>query len=101
MPFIVCGDGGHHVNRLVWSHEGSGNEPGFGADVSYLDVDPKVGAKGLTLEHYNDRDYGYLRVEATPAYISIGYHTADPAGPARSLTDQVTVALKTRRIIGK
>lgn len=53
-------------------------------DVSYLDVDPKVDAKSLTLEHYNDRDYGYVRVEATPEHLAIGYYTVGAIDSARS-----------------
>ncbi|MBI1220179.1 MAG: metallophosphoesterase [Rhodobacteraceae bacterium] len=100
VPFIVCGDGGHHVNQLVWSHKGSRDEPGFGTDVSYLDADPKVNAKGLRLEKYNDRDYGYLRVDVTPDHLAIGYHTVGALGLAQSRTDKVTISLSTRRIIG-
>lgn len=69
-------------------------------DVSYLDVDPKVDAKSLTLEHYNDRDYGYVRVEATPEHLAIGYYSVGAIDSARSPPDKVTVALKTRKIVG-
>jgi hypothetical protein len=100
VPFIVCGDGGHHVNALLQAKKGrAALEPLFGADVSYLDVKPAVTAKGLILEKYNDRDYGYLRIDVTEDQIGIGYHVVGQGSIAQSRIDKVTVDLKTHQMI--
>jgi hypothetical protein len=46
VPFIVCGDGGHHVNTLLRAKKGrEAVEPLFGTDVSYLDIKKAVTTK--------------------------------------------------------
>jgi hypothetical protein len=63
VPFIVCGDGGHNVNRLVQGKKGQApQEPHFGTDVKYMDSNPAVSAQDLQLKHYDDSNYGYLRI---------------------------------------
>ena len=65
VPFIVCGDGGHHVNMIVRANRGeAARKPHFGTKVSYLDVNSAIETSGLLLQKYNDRGYGYLRISA-------------------------------------
>jgi Calcineurin-like phosphoesterase len=100
VPFIVCGDGGHHVNTLLGAKKGrAALEPLFGADVHYLDVKPAVTSNGLVLEKYNDREYGYLRIDVTKDQIGIGYHVVGQGSIAQSRIDKVTVDLKTHEMI--
>ena len=100
VPFIVCGDGGHHVNALVRARRGAqANEPLFGADVSYLDVKPAIGAKGLLLEKYNDSAYGYLRISADKNQLGIGFHLAGQTSIAQSRFDKVTVDLASHTMV--
>jgi hypothetical protein len=98
VPFIVCGDGGHHVNAIVRAARGEhAQEPHFGTDVKYLDVKPAVEAKGLLLEKYNDKGYGYLRISADKDHLTIGFHLTG-VSIAQSRFDKVTVNLKTHEM---
>jgi hypothetical protein len=101
VPFIVCGDGGHHVNRIVRARRGSSTEePHFGVDVSYLDVNAAaVGAKGVILEKYNDQGYGYLRISADKDQVAIGFHLVGQTSLAQSRFDKVTVAIATHEMV--
>lgn len=100
VPFIVCGDGGHHVNALVRASRGApAQEPGFGSDVSYLDQTTAVKSLGLRLEKYNDRGYGYLRIDATETSLGIGFHLAGDTTVAQSRYDKVTVDLASHRLV--
>ncbi len=51
-------------------------EPRNGADVSYLDLKAQVGRTTVTLEKYDDRNSGYLRVSADAKQLRIGFHQA-------------------------
>ncbi|MGZ9721387.1 metallophosphoesterase family protein [Rhizobium miluonense] len=100
VPFIVCGDGGHHVNAIAKAKAGNvAEEPHFGIDVSYLDANPVVDAKGLSLEKYNDRGYGYLRISADSSQVAIGFHLVGQTSLAQSRFDKVTVDLASHEMI--
>ena len=100
VPFIVCGDGGHHVNAIVRARRGSqAEEPHFGTPVDYLDVKSAVEAKGLLLEKYNDKDYGYLRVSVDKEQLAIGYHVVGDTSIAQSRIDKVTVDLASHEMV--
>lgn len=98
VPFLICGDSGHNVLTVTQSKGGGpGKEPGFNCKVDYLDANPVVDARGLTLEKYNDHDYGYLRVTANPKHVSIGFHQVGATNLQQSRFDMVTIDLKTHR----
>ncbi len=100
VPFIVCGDGGHHVNAIVRAKRGeAAAEPHFGTHVDYLDAKPAVEAKGLLLEKYNDRGYGYLRVSVDKQQLSIGFHLVGQTSIAQSRFDKVTVDLASHEMV--
>jgi hypothetical protein len=100
VPFIVCGDGGHHVNSMVRARRGSpAQEPHFGTKVDYLDVKPAIQSKGLLLEKYNDRDYGYLRISADKDQLGIGFHLVGESSIAQSRFDKVTVNLASHEMV--
>ncbi len=100
VPFIVCGGGGHNLNPLVRrSKANPGEEPSYGADVSYLEDRPAVEAQSLILEKYNDQDYGYLRITADAKQLSIGFHVAQDAPLSQSRFDMVTVDLASRALV--
>jgi hypothetical protein len=100
VPFIVCGDGGHHVNTLVRAKRSTpAHEPHFGTDVSYLDQKPVVQAKGLMLEKYNDSGYGYLRISVDEKQLSIGFHLVGQSSLAQSRFDKVTVDLDSHEMV--
>jgi hypothetical protein len=99
VPFIICGDGGHNVIQLVKAKRGQpSQEPQFGQDVTYMEVKPAVTVKKLTLNHYDDMNYGYLRVTVDKSRIQIGFHQVG-AKVAQSRVDFVTVDLVSRQIV--
>jgi len=91
VPFIVCGDGGHNVNRLVQGKKGQApQEPHFGTDVKYMDTSPAVSAHDLQLKHYDDSNYGYLRITVDAKHLQIGFQQVGKS-LAQSRTDFVTI----------
>ena len=100
VPFIVCGDGGHHVNTIVRAKRGHGaEEPHFGIDVSYLEQKPAVTSKGLIFEKYNDSSYGYLRISVDAKQLAIGFHIVGNVSLAQSRFDKVTVDIATHEMV--
>jgi hypothetical protein len=101
VPFIVCGDGGHNVNLLVRAKKGQpAQEPPYGLPVDYMDVKPVVASKGLTLKHYDDANYGYLRITVDKSTLQIGFHQVGNASLMQSRTDFVTVDLASHTVVG-
>lgn len=101
VPFIICGDGGHNVNTLVRAKRGQpSQEPPFGLPVGYLDRQPAVSSQGLILKHYDDQNYGYLRVTADKANLRIAFQQAGTTSLMQSRVDIVTVDLATHQVVG-
>ena len=99
VPFIVCGSGGHHINRIVRPIKGQAiSEPAYGTDVSYLEVKPAVHATRLVLAKYQDTEFGYLRVAVDAHKLRIAFHLLDGTGLNQSEFDVVTVNLATSTI---
>ena len=100
VPFVVCGSGGHNLTPIARAGRGEpANPPQFGSDVSYLEKDPAVDARGLILEKYNDRDFGYLRITADPKQLRIGFHVAQAGTLPQSRFDMVTVDLASHTMV--
>src|ERR1700677_592730 len=100
VPFIVGGDGGHNVNRLVMAKKGQpAQEPNFGQDVGYLEVKPAVTAKGLVLNHYDDINYGYLRITVNKTQVQFGFHQVGGGSIAQSRVDFATVDLASHQLV--
>ena len=96
VPFVVCGSGGHNINPLVRATRGAGaGLPENGADVGYLEVDPAVSVTGLTLEKYDDHNYGYLRISVDAQQLRIAFHQANVGAIVQSRFDLVTVDIAT------
>jgi hypothetical protein len=94
VPFIVCGDGGHNVNRMVQGRKGQpAQEPNNGANVDYMESEPAVKTGGLVLDKYDDTHYGYLRITVDAKHLRIGFHQVGNASLAQSRFDMVTVNL--------
>ena len=101
VPFIVCGDGGHNVNPLVRAKAGHpAEEPPFGADVHYLENKPAVTSTGLILKHYDDANYGYLRITVDKRSLRIGFHMVNANRLPQSRVDMVTVDLASHTVVG-
>jgi Calcineurin-like phosphoesterase len=100
VPFIVCGDGGHNVNRLVQGRRGQpAVEPRNGSKVDYLDPKPVVKTGGLLLEKYDDQNYGYLTVSVDAKQLRIGFHQVGSGSLFQSRFDLVTVDLASHTMV--
>ena len=91
IPYIVCGNGGHGLAKL--SRRG-------GTPLRTPQQLQVTGhADKVTLENYDDQDYGYLRVVVTATQLRIEYHPASDGGAAKTPDDFVTVDLASRKLV--
>jgi hypothetical protein len=100
VPFIVCGDGGHNVNKLVRPRKGEpAQEPTSGSEVRYLDGGAEtMKVNHLILAKYDDDNYGYLRIYVDKDYLKIGFHQVG-VSLGQSRYDMVTVRLKDHHMV--
>jgi hypothetical protein len=100
VPFIVCGDGGHNVNKLVQARKGvSAQEPHPGADVSYMDPKPAIKTGGLLMEKFDDTHYGYMRITVDNTQLKITFNQVGAGSLAQSAFDMVTVDLASHAMV--
>lgn len=92
VPFIICGNGGHNTSAIA---NAAHPAPAFGADVSYLESNPAVTSRGLTLEKYDDQNFGYLIATVNATQLRIGYYNTAGTSHAQSRFDLVTIDLAT------
>lgn len=90
IPYLVCGNGGHNVQRL----KSLNGRPLRTAQVVQA---AGGGEDQVTLENYDDRDYGYLRLVVDPEQLRIEYHPASDGAAAKTPDDSVTIDLVSRR----
>jgi hypothetical protein len=98
IPYVVCGNGGHNVQRL--------SKDNGGTVIRTPQIIQEAAAKTATaqardqvvFENYDDGDYGYLRIIATAEQLRIEYHPAADGGAAKTPDDFVTVSLADRKI---
>jgi len=94
VPFVVCGNGGHHVTPIVQGRNGTPPAPlSGGMDVAYLDQNAVVDSRGLVFNSYNQSDYGYLRITVNAQRLNITFNPVRPMGAASSGPDTVVVNL--------
>ena len=74
-------------------------DPTNGSEVSYLEQKPAVDARGLLLERFDDRNFGYLRVSVDKEQLRIGFHQVSTGSLAQSLADMVTVDLASHTMV--
>ncbi len=91
IPYIVCGNGGHNVLPLTTA----GAPP---LRTPQIIQAAAGGADQVTLENYDDQDYGYLRIVVTAEQLRIEYHPASDGGAAKTPDDFVTVDLAQRQV---
>ena len=90
IPYIVCGNGGHNVQKL--------KAPGGGVLRAPQTLQPASATDdAVTFESYDDTDYGYLRVIATAEQLRIEYHPASDGAASKTPDDSVTIDLATRK----
>jgi hypothetical protein len=82
IPFLVAGCGGHSPLSAM---RGTYRTP--------YKIDDT-----LTLESYDDTDYGYLRVVVNAQTLTIEFHPESDGGVTKTPDDTVTVNLQTRAI---
>lgn len=82
IPYIVAGCGGHSpLSKMRATYR-----------TPYKIDDT------LTLESYDDTDYGYLRVVVTAETLTVEYHPQSDTGTTKTPDDDVTVTLATRTV---
>jgi hypothetical protein len=91
IPYIICGNGGHGLAKLMSKGASALRTP------QRLDVGGH--ADQVTLENYDDEDYGYLRIIVSATLLRIEYHPASDGSGAKTPDDIVTVDLATRKFI--
>lgn len=82
IPYVVAGCGGHSPLSEM---RGTYRTP--------YKIDDT-----LTLESYDDTDYGYLRVVVNATTLTVEYHPASDGGTTKTPDDSVTVTLATHAV---
>src|SRR6202035_4668876 len=102
IPYIICGNGGHGLGKLMGAgkaKKGTGTATGNSPLRTPQALQVTGHADKVTLENYDDQDYGYLRVIVTAAQLRIEYHPASDGSGAKTPDDFVTVDLATRKLV--
>src|ERR1700722_6970807 len=86
IPYLVAGGGGIKGVKLRTGGNGNALRPP-------MKVNPT-----LTLENYDDINYGYLRIVVDTINLRIEYHPASDGAGSKTPNDTVTVNLKTRAV---
>ncbi|WP_235021348.1 metallophosphoesterase family protein [Caballeronia telluris] len=91
IPYIVCGNGGHNVQRLTTNGQPPLRAPQLIQPASN-------GTDAVAFENYDDQNYGYLRIVANSAQLRIEYHSASDGPHTKAPDDSVTVDLTARQL---
>jgi hypothetical protein len=91
VPHIVAGNGGHGLAKLAHPKADPVRTPRL--------LQITGNADRVTLENYDDQDYGYLRLIVTESQLRIEYHPASDGSQAKTPDDSVTVDLATRKLV--
>ncbi len=93
IPYIVAGNGGYY-NLSKLKTDAAGKKPTPGEQT-----EPDGQGNSITLEQYNDTDYGFLRISVDAASLeveSLGVSLTNPTA-APALIDSFTVDLTKRK----
>ncbi len=90
IPYIICGNGGHAVQKLQPPKGTALRTPQTFVRKSATDDE-------VIFENYDDRNYGYLRLIVDPQQLRIEYHPASDSVNAKTPDDSVTVDLRSRK----
>lgn len=82
IPYIVAGNGGHGLSAI---------RPVNGAPIRV----PLVVDDTLTLENYDDTDFGYLRLLVNATTLIVEQHAASDGVGVKAPIDKVTIDLET------
>ena len=97
IPYIVCGNGGHNVQRLSKTNGTVIRAPQIIQEASKDDQLASPLRDQVVFENYDDGDYGYLRIVVDQNQLRIEYHPASDGEQAKTPDDFVTIDLKTRQ----
>ncbi len=90
IPYIVCGNGGHNVQKLG----PKGTMPLRTPQIVQQGTDSE---DQVTLENYDDLNYGYLRIIVDLDQLRIEYHPASDGDRVKTPDDSVTIDLTSHR----
>jgi hypothetical protein len=90
IPYIICGNGGHNVQKLKSVNGAAVRAPQVFQSASATD-------DAVTFENYDDTDYGYLRLIVNAEQLRVEYHPASDGAGVKTPDDSVTIALQTRK----
>jgi hypothetical protein len=92
IPYVVCGNGGHNVQKL--------STPGAPV-LRAPQIIQKASATTdqVVMENYDDKNYGYLRLIVTASQLRVEYHPASDGVDTKTPDDFVTVDLATRQLV--
>jgi Icc-related predicted phosphoesterase len=91
IPFIVCGNGGHGLQTITRG------APLRTPVIMNVFAQPERNDT-VTLENYDDKEYGYLRILVDPRQLRIEYHPASDGTASKTPDDFVTVDLTSAAI---
>ena len=93
VPFIICGDSGHNVSAITGSSFSKHvPEPGDNVDVSYMDKSSVFAGTTLKLNHHDQTNPGFLRVNVNAQKLTVTFCPVSKAGAVAN-PDTVTVDL--------
>lgn len=88
IPYIICGNGGHNVQKL---------QAQGGVALRAPQIVSSSGNEQVVFENYDDTDYGYLRVVVDAQQLRVEYHLASDGAGVKAPDDSVTIDLATRK----
>jgi hypothetical protein len=91
IPYIISGNGGHGLSRLT--------RKGASALRTPQALQVPGHADKVTLENYDDQDFGYLRIVVTTSQLRIEYQPSSDGADAKTPDDFVTVDLTSRKLV--
>ncbi len=91
IPYVICGNGGHGLSKLMRRGACPLRTPQVLAISGHADK--------VTLENYDDQDYGYLRIVVSATQLRIEYQPASDGPDAKTPDDFVTVDLAMRKLV--
>jgi hypothetical protein len=90
IPYIIAGNGGHGLAKL--------SRKGQVLRTPAILQPAANGVDEVTLESYDDGDYGYLRLIVDATSLTIEYHPASDGAGMKTPDDAVTIDLASRTI---
>ena len=92
IPYVVCGNGGHNVQKL--------STPGTPVlRAPQIIQQASASTDQVVMENYDDKNYGYLRLIVSASQLRVEYHPASDGVDTKTPDDFVTVDLVTRQLV--